>query len=109
MVKTTHQFLPDNFNATPIYAYSGHTEKGDITSFPGPAIVVMKDTPVEIIWTNMINESHFLPVQIHPPFELLTEYLDEVPTVPHMHGLENEEYSDGQPFAYWTFSGRRGR
>lgn len=49
MVRTKHQFLPDQFPPTTIFAYADRNKKG---FFPGPAIVAMKDTPIEIIWTN---------------------------------------------------------
>lgn len=89
MIKTSYQFLPKDFPPTTVYAYAGHTDKGLIVSVPGPAIVTMKDTPIEIVWTNKITGKHIFAVDVSPPFEILRDYIDEVPTVPHMHGVEN--------------------
>lgn len=40
---------------------------------------------------------------------MVTDFFNEVPIVPHVHGLETEAGSDGQPMGFWTKSGRKGR
>lgn len=64
--------------------------------------------PVYVIWSNNIEGGHILPVDTNPPFEIIRDYLNEVPVVPHAHGLETEMGTDGQPMGFWTKSGRVG-
>lgn len=89
-MKSFHQFLPPNYPSTPIYAYAAKTKSGSYKpTFPGPTILGFEGTPVEIVWTNLIKGRHFLPVDVSPPFEMIAPFADEVPMVPHAHGLEN--------------------
>ena len=67
------------------------------------------DTPVEIVWTNLIKGKHLLPLDWSVPFDMMKPYGEnEVPAVPHIHGLETEFQSDGQPLSFWTASGVKG-
>ena len=109
MMNAMHQFLPKKFPKTPIYAYAGKNRKGEfIPSFPGPSMLGLMGSPVEIIWTNLIKGRHILPVDVSPPMDMIKPFADEVPVVPHAHGLENEFQSDGQPLSFWTATGRKG-
>lgn len=39
---------------------------------------------------------------------MIKKFINEVPVVPHLHGLETETGSDGQPNGFWTKTGRKG-
>lgn len=100
MVKTKQQILPKelNFGKTTIYAYAGQTKSGYKASFPGPAIMATKDRPIKIRWRNKIPGPHMLPVDTtNPPFQSSKMFTEEVPTVPHAHGIAVKSSSDGQP------------
>lgn len=87
--------LPKDFPKTPAYAYSGQTKTGKVTSFPGPSIIAKKDIPVKVVWVNNITGKHFLPVDYSEPFINSSAFLNEVPVVPHAHGLVTQSISDG--------------
>ena len=90
MMNAKHQFLPKKYPKTPIYAYAGKNKRGEfVPSYPGPSILGFMGTPVEIIWTNLIKGRHILPLDLSPPLDMVKEFADEVPVVPHVHGLEN--------------------
>lgn len=63
---------------------------------------------MKIVWTNLIDGPHFLPLDLSPPFDEIKPYANEVPMVPHVHGLENQDLYDGSPQSFWTKSGKRG-
>lgn len=109
MVKTTQQILPPvMFGKATIYAYGGATANGYFAGFPGPTILATKDRPIKITWRNKITGSHILPVDFNYPFLNDTAFKNEVPTVPHAHGIISNMSSDGGPEAYWTKSGFKG-
>jgi hypothetical protein len=88
MMRARHQFLPFVYNSTEIFAYAGKVNGQFVASFPGPTLSVLKNMPCYVIYTNNITGPHILPVDTSPPFDMITEYLNnEVPTVPHIHGL----------------------
>ena len=98
MVKTKQQILPHElFNKTTIYAYGGNTKKGYYAGFPGPAIIATKDRPIKVTWKNKIPGPNIMPVDLYYPFINDTAFRDEVPTVPHAHGLATNTSSDGGP------------
>lgn len=95
MVKTKLQILPPCYNKTTVYAYAGKTNKGYKASYPGPAIFATKDKPIRVTWRNSIPGPHMLPVEYGFPFDLTKIFRQEVPTVPHAHGLAVQTSSDG--------------
>ena len=108
MIKTKLQLLPTGFPKTEVLAYASKVNGQWKAQYPGPFIQAFSDTPCYVIYTNDIEGKHFLPVDYSPPFEMISPLRNEVPTVPHLHGLETEMGSDGEPMAYWTRSGARG-
>lgn len=88
MMKAKHQFLPEGFPTTEIYAYAGKVNGVFEPSFPGRGIFVFKNMPTYVIYTNNIEGKHILPVDLSKPFHMVSDFMDEVPVVPHAHGLE---------------------
>ncbi len=96
MKKTTQQLLPpQKFNKTTIYAYAGQTNNGYVASYPGPAVMATKDVPLRIRWRNNIEGKHILPVDYNYPFKSTDAFRNQVPTVPHVHGVATLSNSDG--------------
>ena len=85
------------FGKTTIYAYGGSTNKGYYAGFPGPSIIATKDRPIKVTWRNMIPGPNILPVDFNFPFINDTAFRNEVPAVPHVHGLTVSSKSDGGP------------
>jgi len=48
-----------------------------------------------------------LPMDFSKPFYDDFVFRNEVPTVPHAHGVATKESSDGEPMGYWTASGSK--
>ena len=88
-MRAKHQFLPKGFPPTEIFAYAGKVGDKFIPSFPGPSFFSFKNMPIYVIWTNNIEGKHLFPIDYSTPFEMLADLGDEVPTVPHAHGLES--------------------
>ncbi len=103
------KMLPGDFPPTTLYVYSGLTEKGQVSAFPGPAIVAQKGVPITIKYVNNLKGKHMLPVDIKDPFLSDPVFLNEIPMVPHAHGLATKQSSDGEPMAYWTASGNKSK
>ncbi len=108
MTRAYHQFLPSVYSPTEIFAYAGYVDGKLVPSYPGPTLSVLKNMPCYVVYTNNISGRHILPVDTSPPFDMITQFQDEVPVVPHAHGLETEMGPDGQPMGFWTKSGRKG-
>lgn len=107
-MKTTQRFLPDGYPSTNIYAYSILTDEGVYASYPSAAIIAKKDIPVKIHWINNITGPHMLPLDFSHPFMNGSEFRNEVPICPHLHGACVHYKSDGLPLAYWTCLGNKG-
>lgn len=107
MVRTKLQILPAGFPQTEVLAYASKENGKWKPQIPGPFILTFSDTPVYVIWSNEMEGKHFLPVDYSAPFEMLLPFRDEIPSVPHLHGLETEMGSDGEPMAFWTKSGKQ--
>lgn len=99
--------LPGNYPKTQLYVYSTKTSNGVIAEFPGPTIIAKKDIPIKITWVNNISGPHMLPMDFSKPFYDDFVFRNEVPTVPHAHGVATKESSDGEPMGYWTASGSK--
>ncbi len=70
MVKVKKQILPIGlFNSTTLYVYAGQTKTGYQASFPGPAIIAVKDRLIKVTWKNNIPGPHILPVDLNYPFK----------------------------------------
>lgn len=91
-----------------MFAYAGKVNGKFVPTFPGPFLSVLKNMPIYVIWSNDIDGKHILPVDTSPPFDMVADFQNEVPVVPHAHGLETEMGPDGQPMGFWTKSGRKG-
>jgi hypothetical protein len=76
MMRSTHQFLPNFFPPTEIFAYAGKINGEFQPQYPGPLIVSFKDTPIYIIWSNEISGKHILPVDVNEPFDMVKNFLD---------------------------------
>ena len=109
MESTRQQILPDAFPKTRIFAYGGLTKDGVVFSFPGPSILAKHKVPTRIRWVNNVYGPHILPVDYNYPFNSSSVFRNEIPLVPHVHGIVAKSSSDGQPNAYWTAMGSRGR
>lgn len=100
--------MPSKFPKTPIFAYGGLTKKGLQFSFPGPTLIAKYKIPTRIKWENNLFGSHILAYDMNHPFNSSSVFVNEIPVVPHVHGIANHNSSDGQPMAYWTALGSRG-
>jgi len=70
-------------------------------------IIAKKNIPIKVVWVNNITGRHMLPVDYSEPFINDALFRNEVPTVPHVHGIVASSISDGLPRHYWTASGAR--
>ena len=70
-MRAQHQFLPQGFPATEVFAYAGKINGNFVPSFPGPSILAIKNTPIYVIYTNNIEGGHILPVDLSPPFDTM--------------------------------------
>ncbi len=50
--------------------------------------MTIRNMPVYVIWNNNIEGNHLFTVDYSTPFRMLADLGNEVPTVPHAHGLE---------------------
>ncbi len=92
MEEFEHQMHSELPNPTKVWGYEG--------MYPGPTIEVEKGEYLYVKWINDLPEKHFLPIDntIHGA----GEYSPEVRNVVHLHGLEVEPESDGNPEAWFT-------
>ncbi|HEU4364534.1 MAG TPA: multicopper oxidase, partial [Candidatus Krumholzibacteria bacterium] len=85
---------------TTVWGYAG--------SYPGPTLVVRRDVPLDVRWTNEltsggINLPHLLPVDQTLHWAEPAGYPESgVPLVTHVHGGHSESASDGLPDAWFT-------
>lgn len=84
------------------------TKKGVVVGYPGPALVIDKGVPAKINWRNNIYGPHIFAVDQNHPFNSSSVFKNEIPLVPHVHGVATQTNSDGQPKAYWTALGNKG-
>jgi hypothetical protein len=54
-----------------MFVYASRVNGKFRPSYPGPVIVALKNSPVNIIWTNNIKGSHILPVDTSPPHDMI--------------------------------------
>ena len=87
MMRAKIQLLPAGFPATEMFVYAGKVNGVFKPEYPGRGIMAFKNMPTYVIYTNNIDGQHILPVDTSPPFDMVSEFLNEVPVVPHAHGL----------------------
>jgi spore coat protein A, manganese oxidase len=80
---------------TTIWGYEG--------SYPGPTLVVRRDVPLDVRWTNALSVPHLLPVDQTLHWAMPDDYpACGIPIVTHVHGGHSESASDGLPDAWFT-------
>ena len=90
-------------------AYGGLTKEGYKIGFPAPSLVAKYKVPTRIRWVNKIYGPHMFAVDQNHPFNSSSVFKNQIPLVPHVHGVATKTSSDGQPKAYWTALGNRGQ
>lgn len=133
MASFTQQILPPSMKLmTPVWGYSGlaadaitGSSLGSIQSTPGPTFEAIRGIPIQVQWQNSITSPYMLPVDptIHwanpnkspmsaKPFPTYPpgypNAQSPVPLVTHLHGGENQSYSDGGPNQWFTSDGKHG-
>ncbi|MGZ4942531.1 MAG: multicopper oxidase family protein [Halobacteriota archaeon] len=100
------------------------TSLGFVQSSPGPTFETVKGTPITVKWVNEItspslfavdptihwaNPKNIAPTKPFSPFPPgYRAAQSPVPLVTHVHGLEVQSTSDGNPNAWFTSDGRHG-
>jgi spore coat protein A len=118
------QILPAGYPATRVWGYGGMTSSGFVQSYPGPSFDVQRGQEALVKFVNNISTPHLFQVDPtlhwanpnnapHPSFPFLNvagnlTYLQPVPLIAHLHGLEHGSASDGHPEAWWTYDGKQG-
>jgi len=112
------QYLPKPLPATPVLAYGGECRNsvtgkplGFVRNSPGCTFEMTKGKPITVKWVNNI------PANMPSMFTIDTT-LDwanpnngaqfPIPIIPHIHGLEVQSTSDGNPDAWFTSAGDQG-
>jgi FtsP/CotA-like multicopper oxidase with cupredoxin domain len=134
MASFNQQILPPSMNLlTPVWGYSGlatdavtGASLGSVQSAPGPTFEAVRGIPIQVQWQNNITSSYMFPVDptIHwanpnnspmsaTPFPTYPpgypNAQSPVPLVTHLHGGENQSYSDGGPNQWFTSDGTHGQ
>ncbi len=133
MASFNQQILPLSMNLlTQVWGYGGAAidaitgkSLGFVQSSPGPTFEAVKGTPIKVKWQNGIASQYMFAVDptIHwanpdnnsmpaPPFPAYPPGYPNaqtpVPLVTHLHGGENQSYSDGGPEEWFTSKGKHG-
>lgn len=133
MASFEEQILPPSMNLrTSVWGYGGTATDaltkeplGFVQSSPGPTFETIRGIPIKVKWQNNITSPYMFPVDptIHwanpknnpmptssfptyPPG--FTSFQSPVPLVTHLHGGENQSYSDGGPEQWFTADGTHG-
>ncbi|MDD1662161.1 MAG: hypothetical protein LUQ60_00210, partial [Methanomicrobiales archaeon] len=130
--KITQQLLPAPLPKTTVFAYGGLAKDaltgaplGPIWNSPAPSFEATRGTPIQVKWVNQITGPHIFPVDptLHwadpngmgmplqpflgfPPG--YTQAQSPVAIITHVHGLEVQSSSDGNPDAWFTVNGIQG-
>ncbi|MDD1676221.1 MAG: multicopper oxidase domain-containing protein [Methanomicrobiales archaeon] len=128
------QLLPPGFPQTPMIAYGGQARDsvtgkpiGFIRNSPGASFEITTGKPIKVKWVNDIPADVKMPFAVDPtldwanpnematptaPFTAFPPGYDQaqspIPIVPHVHGLEVQSTSDGNPDAWFTSDGKQG-
>jgi FtsP/CotA-like multicopper oxidase with cupredoxin domain len=133
MASFEQQILPPSMNLlTPVWGYGGNASDavtgaslGFVQSTPGPTFEAVRGIPVQVKWQNSIISTYMLPVDptIHwanpngnsgfvSPFPTyppgFPNVQSPVPLVTHLHGGENQSFSDWGPDSWFTSTGIHG-
>ena len=133
MASFTEQILPPSMNLlTQVWGYGGTANDaitgatlGFVQSSPGPTFEAVRGIPVQVEWQNKISSPYMFAVDpsIHwaapnnnpmpaSPFPAYPPGFPSaqtpVPLVTHLHGGENQSFSDGGPNAWFTSDGKHG-
>ncbi|MGA2680373.1 MAG: multicopper oxidase domain-containing protein [Candidatus Bathyarchaeia archaeon] len=134
MASFNQQILPPSMNLlTPVWGYAGPAidaitgeSLGSVQSSPGPTFEATRGVPIQVVWQNNITSPYMFAVDptIHwanpinipmsiPPFPTYPpgypNAQSPVPLVTHLHGGENQSYSDGGPNQWFTSDGKHGQ
>jgi FtsP/CotA-like multicopper oxidase with cupredoxin domain len=117
----SQQVLPRPYGRTTLWGYGSITDDSTFHS-PTCTIEAMRGTPIEVTWINELKDTngnylpHLLPIDptlhwanpagprdVRPTFaKTPNAYTGPVPTVTHVHGMENiEDWSDGYAEAWY--------
>jgi FtsP/CotA-like multicopper oxidase with cupredoxin domain len=132
MTEFYQQILPLGYPMTKVWGYGGNAKDavtgkwlGFVRNSPAPTFEAKKGVPVQVKWTNYIEESIFavdptlhwanpnnMPMMLDPPYPEFPPGFEDaqipVPLVPHLHGAEDKSTSDGGPEAWFTANGIHG-
>ena len=133
MASFTQQILPPSMNLpTSVWGYKGSgvdavtgASLGIVQSAPGPTFEAVRGIPIKVEWQNNIASPFMFAVDptIHwanpnnspmssSPFPSYPpgypNAQSPVPLVTHLHGGENQSYSDGGPNQWFTSDGKHG-
>ena len=133
MASFTEQILPPSMNLqTPVWGYGGLAHDavsgaslGFVQSSPGPTFEAVRSVPIQVEWQNHITSSYMFavdptihwanpnnnpestsPFPVYPPGYQNAQ--TPVPLVTHLHGGQNQSFSDGGPNQWFTSSGKHG-
>jgi FtsP/CotA-like multicopper oxidase with cupredoxin domain len=134
MASFTQQILPSSMNLlTTVWGYGGTANDaitgaplGLVQSSPGPTFEATRGIPIQVEWQNDISTPYMFAVDptIHwanpnnnPMFTSsfpayppgFPNVQNPVPLVTHLHGGENQSFSDGGPDAWFTSNGKHGQ
>ncbi len=134
MTSFEEQILPPSMNlSTPVWGYGGTATDaltgaslGYVQSSPGPTFEAVKGIPIKVTWKNNISTPYMFvvdptihwanpknnsmpnsPFPSYPPG--FTSSQSPVPIVTHLHGGQNQSYSDGGPEQWFTSDGKQGK
>jgi spore coat protein A len=132
MTEFYQQILPSGYPMTKVWGYGGYAKDavtgkylGFVRNSPAPTFEAIKGVPVQVKWTNYIQQSMFavdptlhwanpndMPMMLDPPYPDYPPGFEEaqapVPLIPHLHGAEDQSTSDGGPEAWFTANGIHG-
>jgi len=127
------QILPGPYPKTEVFGYGGQakdpvtgTNLGYVKNSPGPTIEATRGVAANIKWVNEIKGSsmfavdpticwanpNMMPMDPSPPWPAyppgFPQAQSPVPISSHVHGAEVQSTSDGNPDAWFTYSGMHG-
>lgn len=113
-----HQMLPSGMPKTRVFGFGGDAVDGATNASIGyargpigPSILALPGQTLRIKWINNITGPHLFTVDPSIAHRVIDSGLNpqnEVPIVPHAHGIEVQSTSDGHPEAWFTGKGKQG-
>ena len=92
------QQLHSQLPPTTVFAYGTSQATA---GYPGPTIVVQRNVPIQVKWTNNLGMTHPLSYAFDPTIPAAVTTTG-VPITTHVHGAEVEPQSDGGPMTWFT-------